>query len=198
MWADHDPPASRRLLLAAVDSFAELGYHGTTTRQIAATAGMSPAALYVHYRTKGDLLFQIALTAHESVVATLHAAMDPRAARPARIRAMVYAFTRWHARHHRAARVIQQHELAALPADHRERVYALRRETARMFLDEVSAGVAAGEFDVPDPAGTTRALTSLGIDVARWYDPAGARSPEEIAALYAHLALRMLGVRPAG
>ena len=56
--------ARDRLLEAAVDSFAARGFHGTTTRDIAAAAGMSPAALYVHHRSKEDLLHLIARTGH--------------------------------------------------------------------------------------------------------------------------------------
>src|SRR4051794_6434574 len=59
------PGASRRLLMGAVDAFAERGYHATTTRDIASRAGMSPAALYVHYRSKEELLFQLIRIGHQ-------------------------------------------------------------------------------------------------------------------------------------
>nr|MDT0526602.1 helix-turn-helix domain-containing protein [Streptomyces sp. DSM 41633] len=58
-WGEVTPEAARRLLVAAVDSFAERGYHATTTRDIAGRAGMSPAALYIHYKTKEELLHRI-------------------------------------------------------------------------------------------------------------------------------------------
>lgn len=38
-WAEVTPEAARRLLVAAVDAFAERGYHATTTRDIAGRAG---------------------------------------------------------------------------------------------------------------------------------------------------------------
>ncbi|MFI0356910.1 TetR family transcriptional regulator [Actinomadura sp. 9N407] len=199
MWADVAPGASRRLLLSAVDSFAELGYHGTSTRHIAAGAGMSAGALYVHYRTKADLLFQIALTVHESVLAALGQALAD-AAGPGhgpRVRALIYAFARWHARHHLAARVIQN-ELGALGPEHAAEIAGLRRTVRALIRDEVRAGAAAGEFDVADVEGTARALASLAIDVCRWYRPEGPRTPDEIGALYAHLALRMLQGSDAG
>ena len=44
-----------RLVEAAIAAFAEKGFHGTTTRDIAAAAGMTPAALYVHHRSSEDL-----------------------------------------------------------------------------------------------------------------------------------------------
>jgi hypothetical protein len=39
------------------------------------------------------------------------------------------------------------------------------------------------------------ALLSLVVDVARWYRPEGPRSPDDIGALYADLALRMVTAR---
>ncbi|WP_342215837.1 TetR family transcriptional regulator [Nocardia cyriacigeorgica] len=41
-----------RLLEAAAAAFADKGFNATTTRDIAAAAGMSPAAVYVHHRSK--------------------------------------------------------------------------------------------------------------------------------------------------
>lgn len=37
-WAEVTPDAARRLLIAAVQAFAERGYHATTTRDIASRA----------------------------------------------------------------------------------------------------------------------------------------------------------------
>src|SRR6185437_268319 len=56
----HFPAGSRRILLAAATAFAERGFHATTTRDIAAQAGLSPAALYVYFRSKEEVLHQIA------------------------------------------------------------------------------------------------------------------------------------------
>ena len=50
------PPVATRMLGAAVEAFAELGFHVTTTREIAAKVGLSPAAVYVHCRSKEELL----------------------------------------------------------------------------------------------------------------------------------------------
>ncbi|MER6925669.1 TetR family transcriptional regulator, partial [Streptomyces spiralis] len=59
----------------------------------------------------------------------------------------------------------------------------------------IEDGVAAGEFDVLDVQGTTLAVLSLCIDVARWFSVNGPRTPEEVGALYADLVLRMVGAK---
>jgi hypothetical protein len=47
--------------------------------------------------------------------------------------------------------------------------------------------------------GTTLAVLSLCIDVARWFNIEGPRTPDEVGALYADLVLRMVGARrPSG
>lgn len=49
---------------------------------------------------------------------------------------------------------------------------------------------------MPDVPGTTLAVLSLCIDVARWFSAAGRRTPDEVGALYADLVLRMVGGSP--
>ena len=88
-----------------------------------------------------------------------------------------------------------QYELAALTPEHREVIRRLRREIQARVRDLLTGGVAGQAFVVPDVPGTALALLSLVVDVARWYDPAGARSPEDVGALYADLALRMVTAR---
>ena len=57
-----------RLLAAAAEAFADRGFHGTTTRDIAAAAGMSPAAVYVHYKSKEQLLHQLSRVGHQRII----------------------------------------------------------------------------------------------------------------------------------
>lgn len=59
----------------------------------------------------------------------------------------------------------------------------------------INDGVKAGEFDVPDVPGTTVAILSLCIDVARWFNAEGPRTPDEVGALYADLVLRMVSAQ---
>ncbi|CAL9396150.1 TetR/AcrR family transcriptional regulator [Streptomyces albus] len=190
------PDAARRLLLGAVQAFAERGFHATTTRDIAGRAGMSPAALYIHYKTKEELLFHISRVGHERSVAVLEEAVEGVADSGERLARAVRAFVRWHAEHHTTARVVQ-YELAALEAEHYERIVVLRRRSEEILRGVLEDGVAVGAFDIADIRGTALAVMSLCIDVARWFSPAGRRTPDEIGALYADLALRMAGHRGA-
>lgn len=190
-WDDITPDAARRLVLAAVEAFAERGYHATTTRDIAGRAGMSPAALYIHYKTKEELLYQISRIGHLSSLAMLSQARDAEGPASERLATAVRAFVRWHAEHHTTGRVVQ-YELSALGPEHYTEIVGLRRQSEDAIRSIIAEGVTVGEFDVPEVSGTTLAVLSLCIDVARWFNPNGRRTPDEVGELYADLVLRMV------
>ncbi|MFJ2736831.1 MULTISPECIES: TetR/AcrR family transcriptional regulator [unclassified Streptomyces] len=191
-WGEVTPDAARRLLVAAVEAFAERGYHATTTRDIAGRAGMSPAALYIHYRTKEELLHRISRIGHEKALEILCTAARREGNATERLADAVSSFVRWHAGGRTTARVVQ-YELDSLGPDARAEILALRRQVDAEVRGIIEDGVASGEFDVLDVRGTTLAVLSLCIDVARWFNVDGPRTPEEVGALYADLVLRMVG-----
>ncbi|WP_405411869.1 TetR/AcrR family transcriptional regulator [Streptomyces rubiginosohelvolus] len=197
-WGEVTPEAARRLLVAAVDAFAERGYHATTTRDIAGRAGMSPAALYIHFKTKEELLHRISKIGHERALYVLDTEADRDGTAAERLAEAVRSFVRWHAERHTTARVVQ-YELDALGEEHRTEIVALRRRSDAVVRRIIGEGVRDGEFDVPDVPGTTLAVLSLCIDVARWFNAQGSRTPDEVGELYADLVLRMVGARaPSG
>lgn len=194
-WAGVTPDAARRLVSAAVEAFAERGYHATTTRDIAGRAGMSPAALYIHYKTKEELLYRISGIGHEKALRIMGAAAEAPGSAPERLRDAVRTFARWHAEHHTTARVIQ-YELQALSPEHYAEIAGLRRQTDRLLRQIIQDGADSGAFHVDDVPGTTLAVLSLCVDVARWFSVDGSRTPDEVGALYADLVLRMVGAPP--
>lgn len=189
LWAHVEPATSKELLLAALDEFARHGYQAATTRDIAQRVGLSPAAVYVHYKSKADLLFEITRIGHEAVLAEATEAADRPDDPVERVRAFAETFTAWHARHHTLAHVTQ-YEIRALKAAQLREIRRLRRKIVD-YLDELlESGEVAGALDVVDRPGTVTAILSLGIDVARWY--ASSPSPEELGALYGELVVRMV------
>ncbi|MFG3052482.1 TetR/AcrR family transcriptional regulator [Kitasatospora sp. NPDC048239] len=192
--SDARPEAARRLLQAAVESFAERGFHATTTRDIATAAGMSPAALYIHYPSKAALLAEISRAGHAATLELVRAAAAGEDDPVARMRRVMEEFTAWHARARTVGRVVN-YELHALPEDAYAVVAVLRLDIEREVSDLIAAGVAAGAFEVAEVRTAARAVTSLGIDVSRWYTDRSSETPEELGRRYGELVLRMLGAR---
>ncbi len=181
-----------RLLDAAGESFAARGFHATTTRDIAAAAGMSPAAVYVHHQSKEELLYLIALEGHVRTRDLLAAAIAAHTEPVDQLCAAMRAFVTFHVEEHAMARVIN-YELVSLEADHRREIDRLRRSIRREVQSVVERGVADGSFDTPDPKMATMAILSLGIDIGRWHTVEASWPTRRIVAFYTDLALRIVG-----
>jgi AcrR family transcriptional regulator len=186
------PEGYRSLFLAAVAAFAEQGFHATTTRQIAARAGLSSTALYAHFASKEALLHRIAVSALEIAgdLVTEEAAHEETATE--KLRAVVGTLSAWHAHHQPVARVVL-HQLDALTPEHLAEVVKRRHVVDRLIRRIIADGVAAGEFDVADRRAAAVTVLSLCLDVARWYQPRGPRGPEQIGEHNAGMALRLVG-----
>ncbi len=188
-------PTVRRLFDAAADAFADKGFHGTTTRDIASRAGLSPAGVYVHFASKEDLLFQLSRVGHAQARDALARAAAEADSPSAALADVISEFTRWHAQEHQVARIVQ-YEFRHLSPEHRREVLTLRREIDAVVEGIIADGVDSGEFVVEDPGTTALAALSLVVDVARWYHPGVRRTPQEIGAAYGALALRLVGASP--
>ena len=185
--------AVERLLDAAAEAFADKGFHATTTRDIAARVGLSPAAVYVHFASKEELLYELSLVGHQAALGdrdrgrgAAHRATRPRSCSGrGRLRGLARAPSA-----DRSGRAVRagRPDARASRGDPR----GCGAQIQDRVRDLLTSGVAAGAVRRPDVPGTALALLSLVVDVARWYDPAGARSPEDVGALYADLALRMV------
>jgi AcrR family transcriptional regulator len=94
----------RQLLDHAKQLFLTLGYHATTTREIAATAGVTEPVLYRHFESKRTLFLEVLQEIREATVERWHAETsglsDPLAKLHA-ITDMYLGTTRLHAREFR-------------------------------------------------------------------------------------------------
>ena len=184
--------AAARIRRAAIDAFAAKGYGATGTRDIAASLNLSPGAVYPHYKTKESLLFAISLEGHQAVLAATTDADDPAATAVDRLTSTVTAYVQWHARNQAVAQV-GQHELRSLSPEHFKVIAKIRRATSRVFTRIIQAGNVSGDFNTIDVEAATLAITSLGVDVSRWFPSRTHSDPDVLAQRYAELACRMVG-----
>ena len=192
-----DPDAStvERLMQAAAHAFADKGFHATTTRDIASGAGLSPAGVYVHFGSKEELLFNLSRSGHESALQLLRGAIADGPTPADQLTNVMTRFSEWHVEQYQVARVVQ-YEHHHLTPEHHAEVLALRKEMDSLVRDVLDRGVADGTFTVDDSADTALALLSIVVDVARWYSPTIRRTPAEIGATNAALALRLVAATP--
>jgi AcrR family transcriptional regulator len=183
--------STQRLISAAIEAFAERGFHGTTTRDIATRADLSPAAIYMRHRSKADLLYLIMRETHAEILQAMEAALTEANGPADRLEALVKAHVTFHADRHTAARVAN-HELPALGARQRAEITKLRRRIERLVDETLTSGAEAGIFAVPDVRATSFLILSMGIGVSRWFRTSGRLSPDELGDIYAGLVARMV------
>jgi AcrR family transcriptional regulator len=183
------------LLTAALAAFAEFGYHGTTTRDIAKRAGMSSAAIYTHYQAKSDLLYELVRAAHALLIRKMREVAERMDDPVARVSELVRTHVAFHAHLHTATRVAN-YELQALPLKQHREIIRLRQDIEKVMRDALKAGSDSGQFVVQDVELVTILTLSVGIDVSRWFSIAGRLQPEELSEQYSRILLRAFSADP--
>jgi AcrR family transcriptional regulator len=185
------PGVRERLFEAGIETMARRGYHGTTTRDITTRANVSPAALYIHFPSKQHLLFAISRFGHAQAIEVVRRARQKPGSPADRLLAVVTELAALHAEQYKIARVAQ-YDLAALREEHLAEIHKLRRALRSDVRATIQEGVDAGCFRCDDVPGTTLAIISMCVDIARWFDPAGSRTAKDLSAALACIALRIV------
>jgi AcrR family transcriptional regulator len=184
------------ILEAATQLFGEVGYPGTTMREIAKAVGVLAGSLYAHIDSKETLLLEIV----ESGIERFMSAVGPVAAlaEPAdvRIREAVKAHVHVVAENPQRTLVVF-HQWRFLTGAPRRRVVAMRREYEDLFADMVRAGVQEGVFN--DQLDERLALmTVLGAVnwTPEWFSPTGRATADEVGNRIADALLSGMRRRP--
>lgn len=181
----------QRLVMAAIECFWEKGFHASSTRDIAKRANLSPAAVYVHFKSKNELLFRIIeIVAGEHLKRSTEIASQPGTPSE-RLRRIVVQSIAYPCNVFKAATVTNS-EFTVLSGEQREHVMSVRDQLDGIVARCLADGCAAGEFEVSNMDLTKIAIATLCRSVLTWYSLKGPLSPEEIGAEYADLTLAMV------
>ncbi|WP_328396422.1 TetR family transcriptional regulator [Nocardia sp. NBC_00416] len=191
-WREFGPLGYDPVLTAAIASFVEIGYHGTTVRALARRAGTSVPGLYHHYRDKQEVLVRILDLTMDELHWRVAAARAEGSDGPERVRLIVEALALFHT-HRRELGFIGASEMRSLlPAD-RARIARSRSRIQQILDAEIAAARDAGAFTAPHPRAAGRAIATMCTGISQWYREGGDATPEEIAAEYGRFALDMSG-----
>jgi AcrR family transcriptional regulator len=189
------PVGETGILEAAIAVMAEHGYHGTSVRDIAERAGVSPAALYHHFGSKQEVLATIMERGIEALLRRTRTALAAAGEAPAdRLRALVGVQILFHLQDQRGT-LLGTSELRALDEPVRTRHIAKRHRQQRLFDGVVVRGVEDGAFATPIPLQASRAIVVMCTGVASWFRPRGPLSRAEVVHEYQRLALDMVCAR---
>ena len=191
-----DSPTIRRLMLAGVECFWRDGFHASSTRDIARRAKLSPAAVYVHFAAKEDLLFAIIVAVAENLRDGLRELAAQGGSPTELLSRLMHAYVALPARMYKAS-LVANREFNSLTAAQRKDIVKIRDELEQIVGNCLAAGQASGEFQFEDLSITRMALVSLCRSTLLWYSPRGRYTPDEIGDRYGKLALGMGRAAPA-
>ncbi|WP_027966619.1 TetR/AcrR family transcriptional regulator [Halomonas halocynthiae] len=176
----NDSPRRKELTRQAAQLFVQEGYDRTTVRMLAKEMGIKSGSLFHHFSDKQEILAAVIEEGTKSALTIAHRALELSDSSPeARLHAMARAhletlFT------DRNAHVVALYEWRRLDQPAKEYLVHLRDAYEALWQgvidDALSAGLIKGD----------RFLVSCFVMGAlnwtvRWYNPAGERTPEELA-----------------
>lgn len=181
------PKRSAEILDAAAQVFAEKGYHGATTKDIADRLGIQQAGIYHYFKSKDAALAEVCRLGVAGYVERLKEISKSDQSPAEKIKQAVMEHMRpFHRiRHH--VRVFHQ-ERRYLVGDNREQVAGLSRTYEAELQKIFRQGVKDGSFRADlDCRLATLALLGMSNSVATWYRGSTESEIEVIAASYAEI-----------
>ncbi|MDH6280347.1 AcrR family transcriptional regulator [Prescottella agglutinans] len=191
-WRSIEPLELTPILSASLDTFYESGFHGASVREIARRVGVTVPSLYYHHQSKEGLLIALLELTSDDLRSRALAANAAGGDDPVQRLAKVI-FTIVLQMTNRARLAALEAEARYLGPENWERYRAVRKRIEGLALEIVHEGNRTGDFDVDDPAETTRAILGMCQAIPRWYHAEGTHSPEVVARKYVEIALRMVG-----
>jgi AcrR family transcriptional regulator len=171
------------ILKSAAAAFRKLGYHGATVEQIASALRMKKGNLYYYFRNKEEILF----ACHEYSLDRLTERLDEitaSAAPPdAKLRRMIDAFVHMILDELHGTAMFM--DLEALSPSHLKAVVVRRDRFDRAVRAVLEEGMANRTFRDADPKLVSFAILGAVNWIPRWFNPAGPKSSDEIAASFA-------------
>jgi AcrR family transcriptional regulator len=176
---------------AALELFAQRGYHATSMRAIASAARVQPAAIYHWYTSKESILVNFQDDFMGRLTRNVLAAVAEQDRPALKLAAAVREHVVFHGLHTKAAFVTDS-EIRALTEDRRTALIAKRDDYQAMFNEWIRDGIRDGSLRSSDAHVATYAILLQCTGVALWFDPDGPLRLEEVAEIHVELVLGSL------
>jgi AcrR family transcriptional regulator len=173
----------QRLLEAALDLFAELGFHDTSVDEVVAHARTSKSAFYEHFESKEDCFRVLLEQEGGALIAAVHAAAAGGSDHRQRVRFGITAFVHACATRSRVARLLLVESVGLSPTIEEVR-HRLHADFAKMSQSEVRYAQEHGDHALAgiDPAVYGRAIVGAVNEATSWFLETGADDdPQELA-----------------
>jgi AcrR family transcriptional regulator len=201
IWEDEtmrpDGRSMRECILdAAVQLFAEYGYHAAPLRDIARIAGIQAASIYHHYPSKQALLVEIMQTHMQRLNSSTEHIIREYAADPLQqLHEVIANHIRLHTTY-KAEFFIIDTEIRSLEGENRPAILVLRHTYEELLQAILHGGMERGIFRQCDVKVTSYAIIAMCTQVAAWFHPEGRLSVQQVISIYRQMITEGLSRSP--
>lgn len=181
---------------AAVQSFAEYGYHAAPLRDIARMAGIQAASIYYHYANKEALLVEIMETHMRQLNASLERILREYSDPQMRLYEAIANHIRLHTTYKSEFFIIDT-EIRALEGEKRTYILSLRDYYEKLLQELLQDGMARGVFRQSDVKVASYAIIAMCTEVSTWFRPTGRLGVQQVIEIYHQMITQGLLAVPA-
>ncbi|WP_162005709.1 TetR/AcrR family transcriptional regulator [Dictyobacter vulcani] len=171
------------ILAAAVQLFAQYGYHAAPLRDIARIAGIQAASIYHHYPSKQALLVEIMETHMQRLNTSLEYILKETDDPLQRLHDAIANHIRLHTTY-KAEFFIIDTEMRALEEEHRPYILGLRDKYEALLQELLLDGMERDVFRRSDVKIASYAMIAMCTEVATWFRPDGRLSVQQVITIY--------------
>jgi AcrR family transcriptional regulator len=175
-----------KVLAAAVQLFAEYGYHAAPLRDIARIAGIQAASIYYHYTNKQALLVEIMETYMRQLNTNLEHIVLQQGSVQQRLHAAIANHIRLHTTYKSEFFIIDT-EIRALEGENRNHILSLRDQYEALIQDLLQEGMDQGVFRPSDVKVSSYAIIAMCTEVAAWFRPGGRLTVQQVIDIYSQM-----------
>ena len=173
-------------MAAAVQLFAEYGYHAAPLRTIASMAGIQAASIYYYYESKQALLVEIMDTYMQRLNANLEKILRECDDPLQRLYEAVANHIRLHTSY-KAEFFIIDTEIRALEGENRAYILTLRDRYESLLQELLRDGMERGVFRQGDVKVSSYAIIAMCTEVATWFKQGGRLTVQQVIDIYSQM-----------
>ena len=183
------------ILAAAVQLFAEYGYHATPLRGIARIAGIQAASIYHYYPNKQSLLVEIMETHMQHLNSRLERILRDYADPLQRLHEAIANHIRLHTSYKNEFFIIDT-EIRALEGENRSYILSLRDTYDALIQKILKDCMECGVFRPCDVKVASYAIIAMCTEVSAWLHPDGRLSVQQVIDIYRQMITQGLLLNP--
>ena len=186
-----------RILQAAATAFHTLGFDGASVKNVAERVGITPAALYWHFKSKQDILYALLEDKMQDFVEFVLAASGQDEDPSRQLELIAAAHARWQlSQQHILGFIGTTHSISILASGLTTRQRNVLETWQRKYLERLAeilrGGVRLKQFVIEDPTATALMIIAMCDHVTTWFKESGKLDAATVALMHGRYAVRMV------